>query len=91
MLNQPLFAALDVSLETTTICIMSLDGTITKEAVVATSRIPSRCCLGDDLSRSNGLGSKQALFRSGWCANFPSSASSSPCWKHARSELPCRP
>ena len=27
MLNQPLFAALDVSLETTTICIMSFDGT----------------------------------------------------------------
>src|SRR5215213_10077986 len=32
MLNQPLFAALDVSLETTTICIMSFDGTITKRA-----------------------------------------------------------
>jgi hypothetical protein len=28
MLNQPLFAALDVSLETTTICVMSADGTM---------------------------------------------------------------
>src|SRR5215204_1367222 len=36
MLNQPLFAALDVSLATTTICIMSADGSIIKEAVVAT-------------------------------------------------------
>ncbi len=89
MLNQPLFAALDVSLETTTICIMSPDGTITKEAVVATE--PDSICLGMTLLGSSGLGSKQALFPSGWCANFPSSASSSPCWKHARSELPCRP
>jgi len=46
MLNQPLFAALDVSLETTTICIMSSDGTITKEAVVATEPDSIAICLG---------------------------------------------
>ena len=51
MLNQPLFAALDVSLETTTICIMSFDGTITKEAVVATKPDSIAICLGDDLTR----------------------------------------
>jgi hypothetical protein len=51
MLNQPLFAALDVSLETTTICIMSFDGTITKEAVVATEPDSIAICLGDDLTR----------------------------------------
>ena len=33
--NQPLFAALDVSLEKTTVCVMSLDGAIAKEAIVA--------------------------------------------------------
>jgi hypothetical protein len=46
MWNQPLFAALDVSLETTTICIMSFDGTITKEAVVATEPDSIAICLG---------------------------------------------
>jgi transposase len=56
MLNQPLFAALDVSLETTTICIMSSDGTITKEAVVATEPESIAICLGDDLSRIERIG-----------------------------------
>ena len=51
MLNQPLFAALDVSLETTTICIMSFDGTITKEAVVATEPDSIAICLGDNLTK----------------------------------------
>jgi transposase len=36
MADQPRFAALDVSLEKTTICVMSLDGTICREAVVTT-------------------------------------------------------
>src|SRR5918993_2257666 len=56
MLNQPLFAALDVSLETTTICIMSSDGTITKEAVVSTEPESIAICLGDDLSRIERIG-----------------------------------
>jgi transposase len=56
MLNQPLFAALDVSLETTTICIMSSDGTITKEAVVATEPESIAICLGDDLTRIERIG-----------------------------------
>ena len=56
MLNQPLFAALDVSLETTTICIMSLDGTIAKEAVVATEPDSIAICLGDDLTRIERIG-----------------------------------
>jgi len=34
MADQSRFAALDVSLEKTTICVMSLDGTICREAVV---------------------------------------------------------
>jgi transposase len=36
MADQSCFAALDVSLEKTTICVMSLDGTILREAVVTT-------------------------------------------------------
>ena len=36
MADQPCFAALDVSLEKTTICVMSLDGSILREAVVTT-------------------------------------------------------
>jgi Transposase len=56
MLNQPLFAALDVSLETTTICIMSADGTITKEAVVATEPESIAICLRDDLTRIERIG-----------------------------------
>src|SRR3954470_9266177 len=56
MLNQPLFAALDVSLATTTICIMSADGTITKEAVVATEPESIAICLRDDLTRIERIG-----------------------------------
>src|SRR5215203_3415559 len=56
MLNQPLFAALDVSLATTTICIMSADGTIIKEAVVATEPESIAICLGDDLTRIERIG-----------------------------------
>jgi hypothetical protein len=36
MADQPRFAALDVSLEKTTICVMSLDGIIRREAVLLT-------------------------------------------------------
>ena len=36
MADQPCFAALDVSLEKTTICVMAFDGAILREAVVAT-------------------------------------------------------
>src|SRR5215203_5655348 len=61
MLNQPLFAALDVSLETTTICIMSFDGTITKEAVVATEPNSIAICLGDDLTRIERIGELSVL------------------------------
>src|SRR5215208_1222121 len=38
-----------------TICIMSADGTITKEAVVATEPESIAICLGDDLTGSSGL------------------------------------
>ena len=69
MLNQPLFAALDVSLETTTICIMSFDGTITKEAVVATEPDSIAICLGDDLTRIEQIGLEAGLSPS-WCATF---------------------
>ena len=51
---------MDVSLETTTICIMSSDGTITKEAVVATEPESIAICLGDDLSRIERIGLEAA-------------------------------
>jgi hypothetical protein len=35
MTDQPRFAALDVSLEKTTICVMTLDGVICRKAIVA--------------------------------------------------------
>ncbi len=54
--NQPLFAALDVSLEKTTVCVMSLDGVITKEAVVATDPEAIATCLSDDLGRLERVG-----------------------------------
>ena len=73
MLNQPLFAALDVSLETTTMCIMAQDGTVIREAVVATP--PRWRLLGACIARFDGLGSRRALFRSGWSADSPFSAS----------------
>ena len=34
MTDQPLYAALDVSLEKTTLCVMAQDGTVIREAVV---------------------------------------------------------
>jgi transposase len=54
--NQPLFAALDVSLENTTVCVMSLDGAITKETVVATDPDAIATCLSDDLGRLERVG-----------------------------------
>src|SRR4051812_11434523 len=54
--HQPLFAALDVSLEKTTVCVMSLDGAITKEAVVATDPEAIATCLSDDLGRLERVG-----------------------------------
>jgi len=54
--NQPLFAALDVSLEKTTVCVMSLDGAITKEAIVATDPEAIATCLSDDLGRLERVG-----------------------------------
>lgn len=56
MPDQSLFAALDVSLEKTTVCVMALDGTIAKEAVVATDPEAFAACLADDLSRLERIG-----------------------------------
>src|SRR5215212_2007550 len=54
--HQPLFAALDVSLEKTTVCVMSLDGAITKEAVVATDPEAIATYLSDDLGSLERVG-----------------------------------
>ena len=56
MPDQPLYAALDVSLENTTICVMALDGAITKEAVVATAPEAIAACLVEDLGRLERIG-----------------------------------
>ena len=56
MTNQPCFAALDVSLEKTTICVMSLDGTILREGVVTTDPNAIATCLAVDQERLERIG-----------------------------------
>jgi transposase len=56
MANQPCVAALDVSLEKTTICVMSLDGTILREAAVTTAPDAIATCLAVDQERLERIG-----------------------------------
>src|SRR3954463_337735 len=54
MTAQPLYAALDVSLEKTTVCVMARDGTVIHEAVVPSDPAALAMCLAqhrDDLER----------------------------------------
>jgi hypothetical protein len=66
--NQPLFAALDVSLEKTTVCVMSLDGAITKEASLPLIPRLSRPVYRTISVVSNGSGWRQARCPNGWFA-----------------------
>src|SRR3954463_12300959 len=54
--HQPFFAALDVSLEKTTICVMSLDGTIVKETIVPTDPRAIAACLLDNPGQLERIG-----------------------------------
>ena len=45
MTDQPLYAALDDSLEKTTVCIMARDGTLVQEAVVSSNPTALAACL----------------------------------------------
>lgn len=56
MTDLTLFAALDVSLEKTTICLMALDGAIVREEVVATEPEAIASCLMRDLPRIARIG-----------------------------------
>ena len=56
MADQPRFAALDVSLEKTTICVMSLDGTICREKVVTTDPDAIAACLAVDQEKLERIG-----------------------------------
>ena len=56
MTDLTLFAALDVSLEKTTICVMALDGAIVREEVVATEPEAIGSCLMPDLPRIARIG-----------------------------------
>jgi transposase len=56
MADQPCFAALDVSLEKTTICVLSLDGSILREAVVTTDPEAIADCLAMHLERLERIG-----------------------------------
>lgn len=56
MANQPRFAALDVSLEKTTICVVSLDGTIVGEAIVTTQPAAIASYLSGDQERLERIG-----------------------------------
>jgi transposase len=56
MADQPRYAALDVSLEKTTICVMSLDGIICREAVVPTDPDAIAACLAMDQQKLERIG-----------------------------------
>jgi transposase len=56
MATQPYFAALDVSLEKTTICVMSLDGTILREVIVTTDPDAIATCLAVGQERLERVG-----------------------------------
>jgi transposase len=56
MTDQPLYAALDVSLEKTTVCVMAGDGTIVREAVVPSDPAALASCLADYRDRLERIG-----------------------------------
>ena len=56
MTDQPLYAALDVSLEKTTVCVMARDGTLIQEAVVPTDPTALAACLDEHRDRLERIG-----------------------------------
>jgi hypothetical protein len=76
--HQPCFAALDVSLEKTTIYVMSLDGTILREVVVTTDPDAIATCLAVDPERLERIGLEAGPLSNGWSADWPITASP-PC------------
>ena len=56
MTAQPLYAALDVSLEKTTVCVMCHDGTIIQEAVVPSDPAALAACLAQHRGRLERIG-----------------------------------
>ena len=88
MLNQPLFGALDVSLETTTVCIMSADGTIQRGGGRDGAGV-HRDLLREDLTRIERIGLEAGPL-SEWLVRELSvlGIGVTPL---ETSELPCRP
>ena len=56
MTDQPLYAGFDVSLETTTVCLMARDGTIIQEAVVPSDPTALATCLAEHRDRLERIG-----------------------------------
>ncbi len=56
MTDQPLYAALDVSLEKTTVCVMGRDGTIIQEAIVPSDPTALAACLAEHCGRLERIG-----------------------------------
>jgi len=56
MTAQPLYAALDVSLEKTTVCVMGHDGTVIQEAVVPSDPAALAACLAQHRGRLERIG-----------------------------------
>ncbi len=56
MTDQPLYAALDVSLEKTTVCIMAFDGSLIQEAVVPSDPTALAACLEEHRDRLKRIG-----------------------------------
>jgi transposase len=56
MTDQPLYAAFDVSLETTTVCLMARDGTIIQEAVVPSDPTALATCLAEHRDHLERIG-----------------------------------
>src|SRR3954451_4659545 len=56
MTAQPLYAALDISLEKTTVCVMARDGATIQEAVVPSDPAALAACLAQHLGRLERIG-----------------------------------
>jgi transposase len=56
MTNQPLYAALDVSLDKTTVCVMARDGSIIQEAVVPSDPTALAVCLAEHRDHLERIG-----------------------------------
>ena len=56
MTAQPLYAALDVSLDKTTVCVMARDGTIIQEAIVPSDPTALAACLAEHRDRLERIG-----------------------------------